>query len=106
MARDATERQHGEDDHQAVLQVNGLTYNDLKTSFVSYTDAVAQVQDGHAVAFTLGTTIPSGAVMDLASARDIKLLDLSDSLRRCASSIPATRSSRFRRAPIRSRTRT
>jgi TRAP transporter TAXI family solute receptor len=62
------------------LQVNGLSYNDLKMSFVSYTDAVAQVQDGHAVAFTLGTTIPSGAVMDLASARDIKLLDLSDQL--------------------------
>ncbi len=63
-----------------ILQVNGLTYNDLKASFVSYTDAVAQVQDGHAVAFTLGTTIPSGAVMDLASARDIKLLDLADQL--------------------------
>jgi TRAP transporter TAXI family solute receptor len=62
------------------LQVNGLTYNDLKMSFVSYTDAVSQVQDGNAVAFTLGTTIPSGAVMDLASARDIKLLDLSDQL--------------------------
>ena len=66
------------------LQVNGLTYNDLKMSFVSYTDAVAQVQDGHAVAFTLGTTIPSGAVMDLASARDIKLLDLERSARRDA----------------------
>ena len=38
------------------------------------------MQDGHAVAFTLGTTIPSGAVMDLAAARDIKLLDLSDQL--------------------------
>jgi uncharacterized protein len=50
-----------------ILQVNGLTYNDAKMSFVSYTDAVAQVQDGHAQAFTLGTTIPSGAVMDLAS---------------------------------------
>jgi uncharacterized protein len=62
------------------LQVNGLTYNDVKMSFVSYTDAVAQVQDGHAQAFTLGTTIPAGAVMDLASARDIKLLDLSDQL--------------------------
>lgn len=62
------------------LQVNGLTYNDLKMSFVSYTDAVSQVQDGNAVAFTLGTTIPSGAVMDLASARDIKLLDLTDQL--------------------------
>ena len=63
-----------------IFQVNGITYNDVKMSFVSYTDAVAQVQDGHAVAFTLGTTIPSGAVMDLASARDIKLLDLSDQL--------------------------
>ena len=49
-------------------------------SFVSYTDAVAQVQDGHAQAFTLGTTIPAGAVMDLASARDIKLLDLAGDL--------------------------
>ncbi len=63
-----------------IMQVNGLTYNDAKLSFVSYTDAVAQVQDGHAHAFTLGTTIPSGAVMDLASARDIKLLDLSGDL--------------------------
>jgi len=63
-----------------ILQVNGLSYNDAKMSFVSYTDAVAQVQDGHAHAFTLGTTIPSGAVMDLASARDVKLLDLSSDL--------------------------
>lgn len=63
-----------------VLQVNGLSYSDVKMSFVSYTDAVAQVQDGHAVAFTLGTTIPSGAVMDLASARDVKLLDLSEQI--------------------------
>jgi TRAP transporter TAXI family solute receptor len=63
-----------------MLQVNGLSYNDVKMSFVSYTDAVTQVQDGHAVGFTLGTTIPSGAVMDLAAARDIKLLDLSDQL--------------------------
>ena len=63
-----------------LLKVNGLSYNDVKMSFVSYTDSVTQVQDGHAVAFTLGTTIPSGAVMDLAAARDIKLLDLSDQL--------------------------
>ena len=63
-----------------LLKVNGLSYNDVKMSFVSYTDSVTQVQDGHAVAFTLGTTIPSGAVMDLAAAREIKLLDLSDQL--------------------------
>ena len=63
-----------------LLQVNGLAYNDLKMSFVSYTDAVTQVQDGHAHAFTLGTTIPSSAVMDLATSRDVKLLDLTDQL--------------------------
>jgi uncharacterized protein len=63
-----------------LLQVNGLTYSDVKASFVSYTDSVNQMKDGHAVAFGLGTTIPAGAIMDLASARDLKLLDLSGSL--------------------------
>jgi TRAP transporter TAXI family solute receptor len=63
-----------------MLKVAGMSYNDVKMSFVSYTDSVTQMQDGNAVAFTLGTTIPSGAVMDLAAARDVKLLDLSDML--------------------------
>ncbi len=63
-----------------VLQVNGLSYNDVKMSFVSYTDSVNQMKDGHAVAFGLGTTIPAGAIMDVAAARDIKLLDLSGNL--------------------------
>ncbi|MBI3711147.1 MAG: TAXI family TRAP transporter solute-binding subunit [Proteobacteria bacterium] len=60
-----------------ILQVNGLSYSDVKVSFLSYTDAVAQMQDGHVQAFTLGTTIPSGAVMDAAASRPITLLDLS-----------------------------
>jgi TRAP transporter TAXI family solute receptor len=63
-----------------ILRVNGLTYNDVKMSFVSYTDSVSQMKDGHAVAFGLGTTIPAGAVMDIAAGRDIKLLDLSGNL--------------------------
>lgn len=63
-----------------LLEVHGLTYSDVKMSFVSYTDSVSQMQDGHAMAFSLGTAIPSGAVMDLAAAREIKLLDLSSSL--------------------------
>ena len=63
-----------------LLQANGITYQDLKVSFVSYTDAVTQVQDGHAIAFFAGTTIPSGAVMDIASARDVKILDLAGDL--------------------------
>jgi TRAP transporter TAXI family solute receptor len=63
-----------------LLQVNGLTYSDVKASFVSYSDSVNQMKDGHAVAFGLGTTIPAGAVMDVAASRDIKVLDLTDSL--------------------------
>ncbi len=63
-----------------LLKVHGLSYSDVKVSFVSYTDSVEQVKDGHAQAFSLGTAIPSGAVMDLASARDVKLLDLSADL--------------------------
>ena len=63
-----------------ILKVNGLSYSDVKVSFVSYTDSVEQVKDGHAVAFSLGTAIPSGAIMDLASARDIKLIDMAGDL--------------------------
>lgn len=63
-----------------LLQVHGISYNDVKMSFVSYTDSVAQMQDGHAVAFSLGTAIPAGSVLDLATARDVKLMDLSSSL--------------------------
>lgn len=65
---------------QQILKANGLSYNDVKVSFVSYTDSVEQMKDGHAQVFTLGTAIPSGAVMDLASSRDVRLLDLSENL--------------------------
>jgi len=59
-----------------ILQVNGMTYQSLaKVNFInSYTDAVEMMKDGHAKVFTLGTTVPASAVMDLASSRDIKLI--------------------------------
>jgi hypothetical protein len=64
-----------------ILQVNGLAYGDMKTNFLaSYNDAVSMLKDGHAQAFTLGTTIPSGAVMDLATSRKIRVLDLKDAV--------------------------
>ncbi|MCW5771773.1 MAG: TAXI family TRAP transporter solute-binding subunit [Rhodospirillaceae bacterium] len=65
---------------QHILKVAGLSYGDMKVSYGSYTDSVSQMQDGHAQAFTLGTAVPSGAVMNLAASRDIKLLDLSQFL--------------------------
>jgi TRAP transporter TAXI family solute receptor len=44
----------------------------------AYTDAVSLMTDGHADVFTLGTTAPASAVMDLASARDVTLVPVDD----------------------------
>jgi hypothetical protein len=62
-----------------VLKMNGLSYESLsKLNYNSYTESVALMKDGHANVFTLGTTAPASAVMDLASARDIKLVPVDD----------------------------
>ena len=62
-----------------VLKINGLNYQSPKVQFQSsYTDAVAMLKDGHAQVMTLGTTAPASAVMDLASARDVKLVPVDD----------------------------
>ncbi len=65
---------------QQILQAAGLSYKDLKVSFGSYNDSVSQMQDGHAQIFTLGAAAPVSAILDLATSRDVKLLDLSDML--------------------------
>jgi TRAP transporter TAXI family solute receptor len=62
-----------------VLKMNGLGYESLsKLNYNSYTESVALMKDGHAQVFTLGTTAPASAIMDLASARDIKLVPVDD----------------------------
>jgi len=63
-----------------VLSLNGMSYNSLaKVNFqAGYTDAVSLMKDGHAQVFTLGTTAPASAVMDLASARDVALVPVDD----------------------------
>jgi len=63
-----------------VLEANGMNYQSLsKANFqAAYTDAVSMLKDGHAQVFTLGTTAPASAVMDLASARDVTLVPVDD----------------------------
>src|SRR5213079_3796726 len=63
-----------------VLKINGMTYQSLgRVNYqASYTDAVDMMKDGHAQVFTLGTTAPASAVMDLASARDVTLVPVDD----------------------------
>ena len=62
------------------LKLNGMNYQSLsKINFqAAYTDAVSMMKDGHVQVFTLGTTAPASAVMDLASARDITLVPVDD----------------------------
>jgi TRAP transporter TAXI family solute receptor len=63
-----------------VLKLNGMSYQSLaKVNFqAAYTDAVDMMKDGHAQVFTLGTTAPASAIMDLASARDVQLVPVDD----------------------------
>jgi hypothetical protein len=60
-----------------LLEAYGMTYQDLPSvSQGSYTDSVNLLKDGNAQWFTLGTTAPASAIMDLASARDITLVEV------------------------------
>jgi TRAP transporter TAXI family solute receptor len=69
----------GEQMTRAVLEVYGLAYDKLsKVSHGSYNDSVAQLKDGQAQLFTLITTVPASSVMDLASARDVRVLEVPD----------------------------
>jgi hypothetical protein len=47
-----------------------------KVNHGSYTDSVSQMKDGHAQIFAMITTIPASAVMDLATARDVRVLEV------------------------------
>lgn len=69
----------GEQMTRDVLKVYGLDYGQMsKVNHGSYTDSVSQLKDGHAQVFTLITTVPASSVMDLASARDIRVLEVPD----------------------------
>jgi TRAP transporter TAXI family solute receptor len=62
-----------------MLQAYGMSYKDLpKVNQGSYTDSVNQLKDGNAVWFTLGTTAPASAIMDLAASRDVNVVPIPD----------------------------
>jgi len=66
----------GEQMTRDALKVYGLDYSGMsKVNHGNYTDSVSQLKDGHAQVFTLITTVPASSVMDLASARDITVLE-------------------------------
>jgi TRAP transporter TAXI family solute receptor len=69
----------GEQMARNALEVYGLNYEAMsKVNHSNYTDSVSQLKDGHAQMFMLVTTVPASSVMDLASARDIRVLEFPD----------------------------
>lgn len=66
---------------RSLLSAVGLSYDDMAdVSHVSYSDSVNQMKDGHADIFTLGTALPAGAVMDVATSRDIEIVPVTDEI--------------------------
>ncbi len=66
---------------RSLLDAVGLSYDDMAdVSHVSYSDSVNQMKDGHADIFTLGTALPAGAVMDVATSRDIEMVPITDEI--------------------------
>jgi|TARA_R110002072_G_scaffold159872_6_gene310935 hypothetical protein len=62
-----------------LLATAGLTFDDLASvANTSYTDSASQMKDGQADFFTLGSSLPTGSVMDLASSRDIALINIDE----------------------------
>ncbi|GBD44598.1 hypothetical protein HRbin40_02087 [bacterium HR40] len=62
-----------------LLEAYGMSYDDLaQVSFGSYSDGVNLMKDGNAQVMTLGTTVPASAIMDLATARAIRLMPIDD----------------------------
>ncbi|MCB2012976.1 MAG: TAXI family TRAP transporter solute-binding subunit [Geminicoccaceae bacterium] len=62
-----------------LLEAYGFSYDTMaNVNFGSYTDSVSMMKDGNADIFTLGTTVPAGSVMDLAAARDIRVVPVGD----------------------------
>lgn len=61
-----------------VLEIYGLTFDDLKTEFLSFGDSVQKIQDGNLDAAFVTAGAPTSAVTELSATAGVKLLSLED----------------------------
>lgn len=60
-----------------LLSTYDMTYDDLKrVNMVGYDDSVQQMKDGAADAFAFATAVPASVLVELCSARNMKLIDI------------------------------
>ncbi len=59
-----------------LLQVYGMTYDDIKVEFLSFNESIDALQNGRLDAVLITTLLPNPAIMSLATQKDIRLLPM------------------------------
>jgi TRAP transporter TAXI family solute receptor len=65
---------------KAIIEMHGMTYDDIKPEWLSFTETATALQDG---TVDVGTTVagdPTSAVVELATTHDIRLIELDKDL--------------------------
>lgn len=63
-----------------IINAYGMTYDDMTVDYLSFSEAVDQLKDGHVDAAFLTGGTPTAAVMDLAATHDVKILNIKDEI--------------------------
>ncbi|MCF0238423.1 MAG: TAXI family TRAP transporter solute-binding subunit [Sphaerochaetaceae bacterium] len=63
---------------KAVLEAYGLSFDDIKPSYLSYDDGITQLKDGQVDVALVGAGFPASAVMSLQATNKVVMLSLTD----------------------------
>ncbi|MEX2541881.1 MAG: TAXI family TRAP transporter solute-binding subunit [Trueperaceae bacterium] len=63
---------------QTILEANGLTYDDIQEQRLNFNETAAALRDGQVDAGFWSVGAPTSSILDLATGRDIVVLNLSD----------------------------
>lgn len=61
-----------------ILNAYGITYDDIKVSYLSFGEASSALKDGHVDAAFVTAGAPTAAVQDIGASRSVKLIGLDD----------------------------
>ena len=63
-----------------LIDIYGLTYNDLKPQYLSFSECADRFKDNQIDAFLVVAGLPNSAIMDIATQHKIKVLNISDDM--------------------------
>lgn len=59
-----------------ILEVHGITYNDIKPDYLSYAEAIEQMKNGAVDAAFLTSGLPNANVLDLCTTQEVKIVPI------------------------------